>query len=184
MLNLFKRFLIWTYYYIVTYRIRRRFKQAGKDIFISSGIKFQAPSMIEIGSNVRFLGSSKIRGDGGIKIGSNVSIGGGCTILSSSHRFRGADALPYDYHKIRRAVIIEDNVWIGENVSINPGVHIQEGAIISLGSVVVKDVEPLSIIGGNPGVVIGSRDKEEYLQLKNDKFARYKLFYKMKIIYK
>lgn len=47
-------------------------------------------------------------------------------------------------------VNIEDNVFIFSNAMIMPGVKIGEGAIVLAGSVVTKDVEPWTIVGGNP----------------------------------
>lgn len=46
-------------------------------------------------------------------------------------------------------IIIEDYVWISFNVTILKGVKIGKGAIIAAGSVVTKDVEPFTMIGGN-----------------------------------
>lgn len=42
-----------------------------------------------------------------------------------------------------------------------PGVHIGDGAIIAANSVVTKDVEPYTIVGGNPASVIRNRFNEE-----------------------
>ena len=47
-------------------------------------------------------------------------------------------------------VNIEDNVFVFSNAMIMPGVTIGEGAIVLAGSVVTKDVEPWTIVGGNP----------------------------------
>ena len=49
-----------------------------------------------------------------------------------------------------RRIVIEDKVWIGINATVLPGVKIGYGAIIGAGSVVTKDVEPMSIVAGNP----------------------------------
>lgn len=46
------------------------------------------------------------------------------------------------------------NAWIGMNSIILKGVTIGEGAIVGAGSVVVKDVAPWTVVGGNPAVVI------------------------------
>ena len=51
-----------------------------------------------------------------------------------------------------------DNAWIFPNVLIMPGVTVGEGAVIYPGSVVVKDVEPYSICGGNPAQIIRKRN--------------------------
>ena len=46
--------------------------------------------------------------------------------------------------------VVGNDVWIGENVKILPGVHIGDGAIIGLNSVVGSDVDPYTIVVGNP----------------------------------
>ncbi|QJD82951.1 CatB-related O-acetyltransferase [Cohnella herbarum] len=58
--------------------------------------------------------------------------------------------------------IIESDAWIGMNAMIMPGVKIGEGAIVAAGSVVVKEVPPYTIVGGNPAKEIKKRfaDKE------------------------
>ncbi len=44
--------------------------------------------------------------------------------------------------------------WIGVGCKILKGVTIGEGAIVAAGSIVVKDVEPWTLVGGNPAVKI------------------------------
>ncbi len=55
----------------------------------------------------------------------------------------------------RKAVVIEDDVWIGPNATILKGVHIGRGAFIEAGSLVTRDVPPRARILGNPAQVIG-----------------------------
>jgi|JI6StandDraft_1071083.scaffolds.fasta_scaffold43488_2 acetyltransferase-like isoleucine patch superfamily enzyme len=52
------------------------------------------------------------------------------------------------------AITIEDDVWISFNVSVLKGVTIGKGAIIAANTVVTKDVEPYTMVGGNPSKVI------------------------------
>lgn len=53
--------------------------------------------------------------------------------------------------------IVGNDVWIGQNVTILPGVHIGDGAIIGANSVVGNDVDPYTIVVGNPARVIRKR---------------------------
>jgi acetyltransferase-like isoleucine patch superfamily enzyme len=55
----------------------------------------------------------------------------------------------------RKAVVIEDDVWIGPNATILKGVRIGRGAFIEAGSLVTRDVPPRARILGNPAQVIG-----------------------------
>jgi len=52
------------------------------------------------------------------------------------------------------AVRIGSNVWIGFDVCILPGVTIGDGSIIGARSVVVSDIPPYCVAGGNPAGVI------------------------------
>ena len=56
--------------------------------------------------------------------------------------------------------VIGSDVWIGQNAVILPGVHIGDGAIIGANSVVGSDVEPYTVVVGNPARKIRSRFDE------------------------
>jgi len=61
--------------------------------------------------------------------------------------------------------VIGNDVWIGQNTTILPGVHIGDGAIIGANSVVASDVEPYSIVVGNPAKLIRYRFDGELTSL-------------------
>lgn len=61
--------------------------------------------------------------------------------------------------------IIGNDVWIGQNATILPGVHIGDGAIIGASSVVGSNVEPYTIVAGNPAQFIRKRFDEELTNL-------------------
>ncbi len=61
--------------------------------------------------------------------------------------------------------IIGNDVWIGQNATILPGVHIGDGAIIGANSVVGSNVEPYSIVVGNPAEVIRYRFDKDLTEL-------------------
>lgn len=110
----------------------------------------------------------KITGAGKVEIGRYFHSGTDCRILTASHNYEGG-GLPYDDTDIIKDVRIEDFVWIGERVMILPGVTIGEGAIIQAGAVVVRDIPPCAIAGGNPAEVFKYRDKEHFERLKGEK---------------
>ena len=66
--------------------------------------------------------------------------------------------------------VIGNDVWIGQNATIMPGVHIGDGAIIGANAVVASDVEPYSIVAGNPARLIRKRFDDELIELL-EKFA-------------
>ncbi|WP_290735211.1 MULTISPECIES: CatB-related O-acetyltransferase [unclassified Fibrobacter] len=61
--------------------------------------------------------------------------------------------------------VIGNDVWIGQNVTILPGVHIGDGTIIGANSVVASDVEPYTIVAGNPAKLIRKRFDDELTAL-------------------
>ena len=61
--------------------------------------------------------------------------------------------------------VVGNDVWIGQNATILPGVHIGDGAIIGASSVVAKDVEPYTIVAGNPAKPIRKRFGDELIEL-------------------
>lgn len=62
-------------------------------------------------------------------------------------------------------VVIGNDVWIASNVLIVGGVKIGDGAIVGAGSVVVKDIEPYSVVAGNPAKLIRKRFTDEQIAL-------------------
>lgn len=60
-------------------------------------------------------------------------------------------------------IIIGNDVWIGAKATIMSGITIGDGAIVAAGSVVVKDVEPYSMVGGNPAKHLKFRFTEDQI---------------------
>lgn len=61
-------------------------------------------------------------------------------------------------------IIIGNDVWIGYNATIMAGVKVGDGAIIGTNATVTKDVEPYSIVGGNPAKEIRKRFTTEQIK--------------------
>ncbi len=97
--------------------------------------------------------SVTLDGRGGLKIGSRVSVSEGVKILTASHEVNSES-----FNLILKSVVIDDYVWIGANAIILPGVFVGYGAVVGSGSVVVKNVEPLTVVCGNPAKVVSIRE--------------------------
>jgi virginiamycin A acetyltransferase len=65
--------------------------------------------------------------------------------------------------RLKGDTVIGNDVWFGQHVTVMPGVHIGDGAIIAANSVVVKDVPPYHIAGGNPCRIIRKRFEDELI---------------------
>lgn len=89
-------------------------------------------------------------------IGDNTVISQDAYICGGTHDYTDK-TLPL----LREDVVIGNNVWICAGAFIAPGVTIGEGAVIAARSVVVKDVEPWTIVGGNPASFIKKRTIKE-----------------------
>lgn len=72
------------------------------------------------------------------------------------------------YKKDHIKTYIGSDVWIGANVTVRKGVRVGHGAILGAGSVVTKDVEPYSIMVGNPGKLIKYRFDKESIRMLLD----------------
>lgn len=87
-----------------------------------------------------------------IRIGSDVSIGPEASLLTLGH-----DPQSSTFANKGGEIVIGDRAWIAYRAIILPGVTIGEGAVVGAGSVVTKDVEPYTIVAGNPARIIKKR---------------------------
>ena len=107
--------------------------------------------------------------DWGGKGGGYFHSGENCKIMLGSHDYDHGESIPYGSIYVEKNVVIGDCVWLGSDVTISGNVTIGEGAIVAIGSVVVKDVPPFAVVGGNPAKVIKYRDVDHYNRLKQEK---------------
>ena len=113
---------------------------------------------LSIGDDVSIGTGCHITAINSIQIGNGVLMGKYVTITDNSHGSQSPEEClinPQDRLLFSKGkVVIHDRVWIGEKATILPGVEIGEGAIIGANSVVTKDVEPYTIVAGNPARLI------------------------------
>ncbi|MBQ7300523.1 MAG: acyltransferase [Clostridia bacterium] len=128
--------------------------QCGKNVNIEKGAQFS--SDISLGDNSGIGVNAHIASK--VSIGNDVMMGPYCFIYTSNHRTDDITTPMWKQGFTEPLpVIIEDDVWIGARVTILPGVRVGTGSVIGAGSVVTHDVEPYSIVGGNPAKLIRYR---------------------------
>lgn len=130
-------------------------ENCGKNVNIEKGAQFS--SAISLGDNSGIGSYAQISSN--VVIGKDVMMGPYCFIYTSNHRMDGLEQpMRKQGFTPPRAVIIEDDVWIGARVTILPGVHIGKGSVLGAGSVITADVPPYAVVGGNPARVLKYRN--------------------------
>jgi acetyltransferase-like isoleucine patch superfamily enzyme len=115
-----------------------------------------------------------------ISVGRYTSIANGLTTLGDRHPHEWASTCPsfyspqsglmtalaidtgvnppsHSFNRAKKNITIGNDVWIGQNVTLAQGITIGDGAVIAANSLVIKDVAPYSIVGGNPAKPIKNR---------------------------
>lgn len=124
---------------------RKRGATIGENVVMPLSLAKAANSNLKIGDHVS-IQTDKIDLRNPVTIGNHVIIGSETEIITTSHNI---DSEEWE-HK-HYGLTIEDYVWIPTRVMILPSCRkIQYGGVVSSGSVVVKDVESMSVVGGNP----------------------------------
>lgn len=94
----------------------------------------------------------------GVIMGNYVMCGPDVIVAPGNHNFDqpGIPVIFSGRSKIE-PTIIEDDVWIGARALIKSGIVVGKGAVVAMGSVVVCDVEPYSVVAGVPAKIIKNR---------------------------
>jgi putative colanic acid biosynthesis acetyltransferase WcaF len=88
-----------------------------------------------------------------VKIGAHSTVSQKTYLCTASHDItKGHNPL------ITTPIIIEDQAWIGASAFIGMGVTIKQGAVVGATASVYKDVEPWTVVGGNPAKFIKKRE--------------------------
>lgn len=115
-------------------------------------------------------------------IGKFCAIASGTTFIMGPANHRISSVTTYPFHVFGGAwrentpphldqlprkgdIVLGNDVWIGRESVIMPGVKIGDGAIVAAYSVVVKDIPPYTVFGGNPAKQIKQRFDEELTSL-------------------
>lgn len=118
--------------------------------------KIVGPWNIEAGNLTSIGNQSWIYALDKIVIGEKTCIGEGVKLLTGYH-----DISTWNFALKTKPIKIGSCVWIATGAMVLPGVTIGDGAVVAAGSVVTKDVEPWTVVGGNPARFIKKRVLQE-----------------------
>ena len=113
--------------------------------------------VIEIGDNCSINPGSILYGHGGLRIGNDVRIAAGVTIVAANHNFKDAGVLIREQGEDCVGITIGNDVWLGARVIVLDGVNIGDGSVIGAGAVVTKSTEPYGVYVGNPARKVKQR---------------------------
>jgi len=91
-----------------------------------------------------------------IVLGSKVAVSQYSYLCTGSH-----DITSYRRQLITKPITIADHAWVCAGAFVGPGVTIADGAVVAARAVVVKDVEKMDVVAGNPAVKVKKRAVEE-----------------------
>jgi putative colanic acid biosynthesis acetyltransferase WcaF len=122
---------------------------------IYASVKIWAPWNLEIGANSSLGPKVDCYNQGKISIGDNTIISQKTYLCASSHDYNQKD-----FPLILKPITIGNGVWIAADAFIGPGIAIDDDAVIAARSVVIKNVDKNTIVGGNPAKLIKFRNIE------------------------
>lgn len=131
-------------------------RHCGADADVGRRVKLS--SQLSLGDRSSVGDFSHLQGH--ITIGNDVMMAPRCALIADGHRFSDLTRPMNTQGTEPGSITIGNDVWLGYGVIILPGVTVGDGAICAAGAVVTKDVQPYSIVGGNPARVLKMRGEE------------------------
>jgi putative colanic acid biosynthesis acetyltransferase WcaF len=133
----------------------------GKDVHIYNSSVIYMPWNLEIGDWSSIGEYAFIYNLGKVTIGKAVTISHRAHLCAGTHDYSDPTM-----SLLRPPISIRNQAWICTDAYLGPGIVVGEGAVVGACGVAVKDVEPWSIVAGNPARVIGRRALKDCRQEK------------------
>ena len=128
----------------------------GPHCVIKSSCEIWQPWKLELGEFVALSEHVICYSVDKITLGSNVTVSRDAFLCGASH-----DICSSTMELTYAPITIGANAWIAARSTILPGRIIGAGAVVAAGSVVVKNVDPWTVVGGNPAKFIKKRELSE-----------------------
>lgn len=124
----------------------------GKGSYIHSSCKIWAPWNLVVGEYACLSENVDCYSVGIIRIGDHVAVSQGAFLCTASH-----DITSRSMELTYKPITLENQVWVAAQAFVGPGVTVGEGAVVGARAVVTKDVEPWTVVAGNPAQFVKKR---------------------------
>lgn len=132
-------------YYELLHKV---FPNLGENCRIETPFSGVRTANVKFGRNIIVMPGCLMMSARGITIDDDVQIAANVQLISNNHDLKNRHVITC------KPVHICRSVWIGAGATILPGVIIGENAVVGAGSVVTNNVEPNTIVAGNPAKLI------------------------------
>lgn len=125
----------------------------GRRCHIYSSVRIWLPANLTMGDDSCIARDVDCYNVASIAIGANSTVTQYSYLCTSSH-----DITKPEMPLVTAPIVIQNQVWIAANCFVGRGVTIGQGAIVGACAVVTRDVEPWTVVGGNPAKFIKKRE--------------------------
>lgn len=128
----------------------------GKNSNVYSSAKVYYPANLIMGDNTCLASDVDCYNVAPIILEDNVTVSQGSYLCTASH-----DIEDPMHPLITAPIVIKDQSWVGARAFVGMGVTIGQGSVVGATASVYKDVEPWTVVGGNPAKFIKKREMKD-----------------------
>jgi len=127
--------------------------RVGREVHLYASTRIYFPWNLTIGDWSAIGEDAFIYNLGVVTIGAKATISHRAHLCAGTHDYRQAD-LPL----LKPPIEIADQAWVCADAFVGPGITVGQGAVVGARAVVTKNVEPWTVVAGNPARVIKRRE--------------------------
>ncbi len=124
----------------------------GQAVNVYGSTRIYFPWNLTAGDHTAIGENALIYNLGPVTLGANVTISHGAHLCAGTHDYT-EPTMPL----LKPPIFVGDNAWICADAFVGPGVRVGAGAVVGARAVVMKDVEALTVVAGNPARFLKKR---------------------------
>lgn len=137
--------------------------KVGKEVHIYPSAHIYFPWNLTIGDWSSIGEWALVYNLGPVRIGERTTISQRVHVCAGTHDYRDP-AMPL----LKPPVAIGGEAWICADAFVGPGVSVGEGAVVGARTVVIRDVEPWTVVAGNPAKLVNHRNRTISIPSESD----------------